>query len=130
VTATTACPAPRVQSTVLTGTAGEGGWAFIVNDDEAGDMQPNWFATVYVNVPEGTPVSVVVEPVPNDVTASGFLVNVHVPEAGKPLNDTLPVATEQVGCTSDPITGAVGEADTVTEVAVVNNEQPPFAAIE
>jgi hypothetical protein len=33
---------------------------------------------------------------------------VHVPEAGKPCNCTLPVATVQVGCVIGPIIGAVG----------------------
>ena len=36
--------------------------------------------------------------------------NVHVPVAGKPLNNTLPVETEQVGWVIVPIVGAVGVA--------------------
>jgi hypothetical protein len=42
------------------------------------------------------------------VIPSGVLVNVHVPAAGKPLNVTLPVATEHVGCVIVPTTGGVG----------------------
>ena len=53
---------------------------------------------------------VVLVPVPVEVTFPGVLVNVHIPVEGKPLNTTLPVATEQVGCVIAPITGAVGAA--------------------
>jgi hypothetical protein len=62
---------------------------------------------VYVYVPPGTPVTVVLVPVPVVTTAPGFLVSVHVPE-GKPLNATLPVARAQVGAVINPITGAEG----------------------
>ncbi|MFN8344059.1 MAG: hypothetical protein U0X91_03610 [Spirosomataceae bacterium] len=34
--------------------------------------------------------------------------SVHVPEAGKLLSTTLPVATAQVGCVMVPTVGAVG----------------------
>ena len=43
------------------------------------------------------------------VVPPGVLVNVQVPVAGKPLNTTLPVATEQVGWVIAPTVGAVGE---------------------
>jgi hypothetical protein len=39
---------------------------------------------------------------------------VHVPDVGKPLSETLPVATVQVGCTMIPITGGFGFSATVT----------------
>lgn len=55
---------------------------------------------------------VVLVPVPVVVTLPGLLVNVHVPEEGKPLNATLPVATLQVGCVIVPTAGAVGIAFT------------------
>ena len=38
----------------------------------------------------------------------GDLVNVQVPEDGKPFNTTLPVATLHVGCVMVPSVGAVG----------------------
>ncbi len=53
---------------------------------------------------------VAVVPVPVIFTAPGVLVNVHVPDAGKPLNATLPVATAHVGCVIAPTIGAVGVA--------------------
>ena len=43
------------------------------------------------------------EPVP--ANAPGLMVQLPM---GKPLNTTLPVATEQVGCVIVPIVGAVG----------------------
>ena len=53
---------------------------------------------------------VVVVPLPVVVTAPGFLVRVHDPEAGSPLKATVPVAVAQVGCVMVPTTGAVGVA--------------------
>lgn len=43
------------------------------------------------------PETVVLVPVPVVVTAPGVLTSVHMPDAGKPLRTTLPVATEHVG---------------------------------
>jgi hypothetical protein len=48
-------------------------------------------------VPCASPEIVVLVPVPVVVIPPGFLVNVHVPVSGKPLNTTLPVAREHVG---------------------------------
>ena len=42
------------------------------------------------------------------IVPPGVLVNVHVPDAGKPLKSTLPVATMHVGCIIVPTVGAVG----------------------
>ena len=50
----------------------------------------------------------VLVPVPVVVSPPGVLVNVHVPDDGKLLNTTLPVATVQVGCEMVPTMGAVG----------------------
>ncbi len=44
-------------------------------------------------------------PVPVVTIAPGVRVRVHVPEAGRPLNVTLPVETRQVGWTIAPTTG-------------------------
>ena len=44
------------------------------------------------------------------VIPPGVLVNVHVPDAGKPLKSTLPVAIVHVGCIIVPTTGAIGVA--------------------
>jgi len=55
-----------------------------------------------------SPDSVVLVPVPVVVVPPGVRVKVHVPDDGKPLNNTLPVITLQVGCVMVPTTGAVG----------------------
>ena len=44
------------------------------------------------------------------VTPSGILVNVHMPDEGKPINVILPAATLHVGCVIGPVVGAVGVA--------------------
>jgi hypothetical protein len=50
---------------------------------------------------------VVVIPVPTVFTPPGVLVSVQDPD-GSPLNETLPVATEQVGATIAPMIGVDG----------------------
>ena len=57
-----------------------------------------------------SPVIVEVSPVPDEVIAPGFLVNVQFPEAGSPFTIIFPVATEHEGCMMEPIRGAVGVA--------------------
>ena len=47
-------------------------------------------------------------PVPVEVAPPGERVRVQVPEAGRPLSATLPVATAQVGCVMAPMEGADG----------------------
>lgn len=47
-------------------------------------------------------------PVPTVACPPGVLVRVQFPVAGRALSNTLPVATEQVGCVSVPTTGAEG----------------------
>ena len=64
---------------------------------EGTEIHPEAFVTVKVYVPVASPDIVVVVPVPAVVVPPGDLVKVQVPEAGKPLNTTLPVATLQVG---------------------------------
>ena len=49
-------------------------------------------------------------PVPVVVVPPGVLVKVHVPEAGKPLKITDPVATAHVGCVIVPTVGVAGVA--------------------
>jgi uncharacterized membrane protein len=51
-------------------------------------------------------VIVALVPVPVVITPSGVLVTVQVPDDGKPLNTTLPVATLQVGWVMIPTVGA------------------------
>ena len=77
---------------------------------DATDVQPTEFVTVKVYVPAAIPLIVVVVPVPDVVTLPGILVTVHVPDDGKPLKATLPVANTHVGCVIVPATGALGVA--------------------
>lgn len=57
---------------------------------------------------------VVLVPVPVVVIAPGDLVNVQLPDDGKPPKTTMPVATLQVGCVMVPTVGATDEAFTVS----------------
>ena len=60
-------------------------------------------------MPAANPDSVVVVPFLVVVDPPGFLVRVHVPMFGKPLNTTLPVPVSQVGWVIVPIIGATGD---------------------
>ena len=62
----------------------------------------------------------VLVPVPVVVVPPGVLVKVQLPVAGKPLNNTLPVATEQVGWVIVPTIGAVGVAGWVVITTLVD----------
>jgi hypothetical protein len=48
-------------------------------------------------------------PVPVVVVPPGVRINVQLPDAGKPFNTTLPVATAQVGWVMVPTVGDVGD---------------------
>lgn len=48
---------------------------------------------------------VVLVPVPEVVIAPGDLVNVQLPDDGKPFNNTLPVGSVHVGCVIVPTVG-------------------------
>jgi hypothetical protein len=82
-------------------------------------------------VPAASPLTVAVTPVPVNVTAPGFRVNVHVPVTGKPLRSTLPVANVQVGCVIVPTTGAVGVEGCVliTTLAEATEVQVPLLTV-
>ena len=71
----------------------------------------------------------VVVPLPVEVTAPGFLVSVHDPEAGSPLKGTVPVAVAQVGCVMVPTTGAVGVAGCGSTTAFVETGEMHPAAL-
>jgi hypothetical protein len=64
--------------------------------------------------------------VPEFVLLPGVLVMVHVPDEGKPLNATLPVATEHVGCVTAPVMGVEGDEGwaLITTLAVAEDVQP------
>ena len=61
-------------------------------------MVSPWLELMVTNGVTGAlTVIVALLPVPEVVVPPGVLVTVHVPDAGKPFNTTLPVATEHVG---------------------------------
>lgn len=85
------------------GAGGVKGWALIITFADAGEIHPEALVTVKVCVPAVMPETVVLAPDPE--IAPGLMVQLP---AGNPDNPTLPVATEQVGCTMAPTTGADG----------------------
>jgi hypothetical protein len=60
------------------------------------------------------------------VVPPGVLVNIQVPDAGKPLKTTLPVAIAQVGWVMVPTVGAVGDKGwaVITTLAEAVETQP------
>ena len=60
------------------------------------------------------------------ISPSGELIKVHVPDAGNPLNATLPVELVQVGWVIVPMSGAVGTDETglITAFADSADVQP------
>ena len=83
---------------------GEGMFTFAVIPE----THPEELVTVKLNTPLGIPDTVVLPPEPVVLTFPGYLINVHVPEEGNPLNITLPVEVVHVGGVMVPITGACG----------------------
>ena len=73
------------------------GCALIVALNDAVDVQTLALVTVNVYVFADKPLNVPVVPVPVIVDPPGDAVTVHVPDDGKLLKATLPVATAQVG---------------------------------
>jgi hypothetical protein len=64
--------------------------------------------------------------VPVVVVPPGVLIKVQLPDAGKPFNTTLPVATAQVGWVIAPTVGAVGDDgwEVITTLAEEDETQP------
>lgn len=85
------------------GAEGVIGWVPITILAEGNEMQPAPLLTVKVYVPVANPEMVVV--VPEPVIAPGLIVQFP---AGKPVKNTLPVATVHDGCVIVPIVGAGG----------------------
>lgn len=80
-----------------TGGVGVDGLVFMVTLPEEAEVHPEELVTVYVYVPDGIPVTVVLVPVPVVVVPPGVRVNVQVPDEGRPLRITLPVPTSHEG---------------------------------
>jgi hypothetical protein len=91
--------------------------------DEALDIHPAELVTVKLYVPAGRPEILALVPVPVVVIPPGVRVSVHVPAEGKPLNITLPVATEHDGLVIAPTTGVEG-------LSFTDNVQVAFAAAQ
>jgi hypothetical protein len=85
------------------GAAGVTGCAFITTLADAGEVHPTALVTVNVRVPAARPDTVRLAPVP--AIAPGLTVQFP---AGKPPNNTLPVAKAQVGCVIKSTVGADG----------------------
>ena len=76
-------------------------------------MHPKELVTLKLYVPGDKFENVAVVPLPVMIVLLVVSVTVQVPVAGKPLKSTLPVAVEQVGCVTFPVTGLPGvEGDT------------------
>jgi hypothetical protein len=95
------------------GKPGGVGTAFISAAAERGEIQLFSFVTVKVYDPEASPVTVVSDPEPAEVTGPGYRFRVHDPE-GNPASWMLPDCRPQVGCVTGPIRGAAGRGLTVT----------------
>ena len=91
------------------GAEGVEGWALITTLAEADEVHPAALVTLNVHVEDAfRPVIIVLVPIPEVVVPPGVCVMIHVPVAGRPLNITLPVAVEHVGCVIVPTVGAEG----------------------
>lgn len=93
------------------GASGAGGLGLITTLFDGNEEHPEGLVTVNVNVvPAERPDTVVVDLLPVLVTVPVLPVpmRVHVPDDGRPLKATDPVADEHVGWVIVPITGAAG----------------------
>lgn len=92
-----------------TGADGVGGCASITTLAEDDEVHPDALVTLKVYVASAiSSGTIVLVPVPVNVLLPGDLVMVQVPDEGKPLNVTLPVAYKHSGCRIVPTSGAVG----------------------
>ena len=88
---------------------GAGTCGYIITVDVAVEVHPSELVTVNVYVVEAaSPLKVDVVRVPVLVAPPGEAVKTQIPDAGKSLNTTLPVETEQVGWVIAPTVGAAG----------------------
>ena len=108
------------------GAAGSEDVAAIATTPDSGDLQPVAAATEKVNDPAGSPVRVVLVPVPAVVFPSGILVSIQVPVAGKLLSTTEPSDLSHVVPVIAPTRGSVGEAITVAISAVLAADVQPL----
>ena len=107
----------------IIGADGIDGAELIIILPVGGEVNPVEFVTVYVYVPDDSPVIVVLFPEPVVVIPPGILVNVQVPDDGNPFKTTLPLTSPQPGCVIVPTKGAVG----TSAVPVSSAEAVPLA---
>ena len=108
------------------GADGVSGCTLITTFVEADEVHPDELVTSKLYVPDASPETLVLVPVPD--IAPGLIV--QVPPDGKPLNITLPVDEEQVGWVIVP----ASSADGVTGCALIitladDNEIHPAAVV-
>ena len=106
------------------GGVGVDGLVLMVTLADEGEVHPEELVTVKEYVPAASPDIVILVPVPEVVVPPGVRVSVQVPDAGKPLNATLPVPTEHVGWMIVPTVGVVGVGLTVIVKVVVVAHSP------
>ncbi len=110
----------------ITGAGGEGGFWFITMSAECSDVQPDSLETAKLYAPGLRFETVVLIPVPFVRAPSGYLVNVHTPEAGNPVRKALPYSVLQSIFVTELMTGAEGMLFTVrVKVAVAAMHGPP-----
>jgi hypothetical protein len=80
-----------------TGALGGLAWAFITTFPDEADVHPTEFVTLKEYVPEVNPETVVPVPEPVEEISPGVRTSIQVPEDGRPVSTTLPVASAQVG---------------------------------
>jgi hypothetical protein len=89
-------------------TVGMPGWRGIITEADDSEIHSAALVTMKVYVPAYNPGMVMLVPEPVVIIPPGFRVKVHIPDAGRPLNTTLPVDCVHVGCVIVPTAGAVG----------------------
>ena len=106
------------------GAEGVIGCAKIVALPEAAEVQPLELVTVNVYVFGASPEKTAVVPELEIVAPPGVAVTVQVPDAGKPLKVTLPVATLHVGWVMVLIIRGLGVSLIVTVIAALGPSHP------
>ena len=89
------------------GAAGVTGCELITTLLSGDEVHPDSLVTVNEYVFAVNPVIEILVPVPV-MDPPGVLVRVQVPDEGRPLSNTLPVAEVHVGCVTEPSMGADG----------------------
>jgi len=110
----------------IKGAEGVGGCAGITKFKDGPERHPSAVVTVKLYVPGERPDIVEVVPVPVVLIVPGYRITVQVPDDGKPVNVTLPVANVHVGDNIAPIKGAdgIGGCEFITTFADGEEKHP------